>query len=167
MSAFVVDAAHIDVLLSAAINGPSDCFNEMRDGWRPPYVDELLGVLERLGPRNADAAGAALLGECIASVRHLYPDLRDELPGSLPTPDPAQYEWTDFGTPMTAIECCKAIACFEYQSRAHPDWKQSGARGFCAQLRAEMVSCMNGYKEAPWEWDVERALARAPRRWGI
>jgi len=40
MSAFVVDAAHIDALLSAAINGPSDRRPGSRLDWQSPYVHE-------------------------------------------------------------------------------------------------------------------------------
>jgi len=118
-------------------------------------------VLKPLGAGNADAAGAALMEECIASVA--YRDASGELPGPMPTPLPAQYEWTDLGQVMSAIEACKAIACLEYQSSEHLGWASSGARAFCVELRAAMVSCMEGYDVAPWEWDVERALAQARR----
>lgn len=166
MSAFVVDPAHIDVLLSAAINGPSDHARQPRVDWRAPYVIELLGILEPLGPTTADAAGAALLRECIASVAHRYPDDPEDLPGPIPTPVPDQYEWTDFGRVLSAIECCKAVSCVEYQSCEHPGWADSGASSFCQRLRAAMVASMSGYGEADWHWSVEVALARAPRgRW--
>lgn len=161
MGAFVVDAAHIDALLSAAINGPIDRRPGSPLGWQPPYVHELLGVLEPLGAGNASAAGRELMEECIASVTYRYPDLAGELPGPIPTPIPEQYEWTDLGRVMSAIEVCKALACFEYQSCEHPGWLRSGVRGFCSELRAAAVSCMKGYEVAPWEWDVELALARA------
>lgn len=65
---------------------------------------------------------------------------------------------------MSAIEACKAIACFEYQSCEHPGWVRSGVRAFCSELRKGLVTCMDGYDAAPWEWDVELALARARRR---
>lgn len=164
MSAFVVDPAHIDALLSVAINGPTDRRSRDHIGWQPPYVLELLGRPEPLGPSNADAAGAELLRECISSVRYRYPDDGDSLPGPSPVPVPEQYEWTDFGTLMTAIECCKAISCFEYQSCEHPVWVYSGSRRFCSALRAGMTSTMQGYDEAPWTWDVERVLVRARGR---
>ena len=164
MSAFVVKAAHIDALLSAAINGPSDhCEGRHRD-WQPPYVHELLGVLEPLGAGNANAAGRELMEECIVSVTHRYPDLAGQLPGPMPTPRPEQYEWTDLGTAMTAIEACKALACFEYQSSEHPGWASSGSRAFCSVLRGALVTRIQGYVDAPWEWDVDLALARVRAR---
>ncbi len=163
MSAFVVDAAHIDALLSAAINGPTDRSGS-RHGWHPPYVHELLDASEPLGADNASAAGRALMEECIASVSYRYPDSIGELPGPIPTPLPEQYEWTDLGRVMTAVEACKTIACFEYQSSEHPGWAQSGVRAFCSELRAAMVTRIDGYDAAPWVWDVELALDRA-RAW--
>jgi len=40
MSAYVVDPAHIDVLLSVAINGPRGrVAGPPGDGWHPPYVN--------------------------------------------------------------------------------------------------------------------------------
>ncbi len=164
MSAFVVDAAHIDALLSAAINGPTDRRPGSHLGWQPPYVHELIGVLEPLGAGNASAAGKLLMEECIASVTYRYPDLADELPGPVPTPLPEQYEWTDLRRVMSAIEACKAIACFEYQASQHPGWTRSGVRAFCSELRGALVTCIEGYDAAPWEWDVELALSRA-RAW--
>lgn len=164
MSVFVVDAAHIDALLSAAIHGPTDRRRGSHLGWQPPYVHELLDLREPLGADNASAAGRALMEECIASVSYRYPDLIGELPGPMPTPLPEQYEWTDLGRVMTAIEACKAIACFEHQSSEHPGWLRSGVRAFYGEVRKGMVSGMAGYDAAPWEWDVELALARS-RTW--
>ena len=73
-------------------------------------------------PVTAVSAGAALLAECIASVGHRYPDADPfhGLPGPIPAPDPERYEWTDFGAVLGAIEACKAIDCYEYQSCEHP-----------------------------------------------
>ena len=83
MSAYVVDPAHIDVLLSVAINGPRGrVAGHPGDGWHPPYVNELLD--DRSGPltaEDADRAGRVLLAECIESVSYRYPDdTLDELP---------------------------------------------------------------------------------------
>ncbi|MGD9737320.1 MAG: hypothetical protein AB7V58_17185 [Solirubrobacterales bacterium] len=164
MSAFVVDAPHIDAVLSAAINGPTDP-RQGRHDWHPPYVHELLGALEPLGSENASAAGRELLEQCIASVAHRFPDCGDQLPGPIPTPRPEQYEWTDLGKLMTAVEACKAIACLEYQSCEHPGWATSGSRAFCSELRAALVTRFDGYGSAPWQWDVDLALDRRARSW--
>lgn len=99
MSAFVVNPAHIDVVLSTAINGPSDARLSYGLTWHPPYVDELLEGSAK-GPLSAETAGPAgqaLLAECVASVSHRYDESLGNLPGPLPNPDPEQYKWTDFG----------------------------------------------------------------------
>jgi hypothetical protein len=75
-------------------------------------------------------------------------------------------EWTDFGRPLSAIECCKALDCYEYQSCEHPGWSASGARAFCERLRSSLVGAMAGYGDAPWEWtldEFERAAGTRTR----
>ncbi len=157
MSAFVVDPSHIDVMLSVAINGPKETWPRR---WTGTYVNELMddGQTGPVTRETADLAGRALLRECIASVSYRY----DGLPG--PSPDPEQYEWTDFGRLLTPIETCRAIDGFEYQSCEHPGWWNSGANIFCHRFRGDLVRCMKGYEEAEWHWTAEKALARAPRR---
>jgi hypothetical protein len=166
MSAFILSPAHIDVILSTAINGPSDNHRPPGLGWHGPYVDELLEG-EASGPltrEKADLAGAALLRECVASVSFRYSEPLGNLPGPAPNPDPEQYEWTDFGQLLTAIECCAAIDCYEYQSCEHRGWQGSGAKAFCERLRRLLIGCMAGYEAAPWEWSTELVLTRAPCR---
>jgi len=162
MSAFVVDPAQIDLILSVAVNGPSD--RRGPHDWHAPWAVELTGHEGRLTRKLASRAGAAMLAENIASVKSLYRDSDfDLLPGPAPTPDPDQYEWTEFGAALTIVEALKAIESYEYQSNEHPDWSGSGSAAFCNRLRATLVSYLPGYEEAPWTWTVEAALARAPR----
>jgi hypothetical protein len=166
MSAYVVDPAHIDVLLSVAIGGPRGrAVLYPGDGWRPPYVNELLD--DRSGPltaEDADHAGRVLLAECIESVSCRYPDdSPDELPGPRPMPRPEQYEWTDFGSLLTPIEACCAIDGYEYQSCEHPGWQASGAFWFCHRFRRALVGAMPGYRDAEWHWTTEAVLERAHR----
>jgi hypothetical protein len=165
MSATVVDPAHIDVMLSVAINGPSG----VRPGrWVAPYVCELLPHAEDPGPisaKQADFAGSALLRECIASVTF---SLKEATGSPVPIPgiDPGHYEWSDFGRLLSAVEALCAIDGYEYQSCEHPGWWTSGASHFCHRLRKALVRCLPGYEEAEWEWTAEMALARAGRpRW--
>ena len=161
MSAYVVDPAHIDVMLSVAIAGPK----ESAGHWTPPYVYELLEGDEHTGPvtaATADLAGQALLAECIASVSYLYPDDRPgQLPGPAPNPVVDQYEWTDFGRLMTAVEALCAIDGYEYQSCEHPGWWDSGAHHFCHRFRKALIRCLPGYESANRDWTAEDALARA------
>ena len=165
MSAYIVDPAHIDVLLSVAINGPKESAGER---WTGPYTYELLGGPDT-GPvtsETADRAGQALLAECVASVSHRYSEPLGDLPGPIPNPVPEQYEWTDFGRLLTATETFLAISGYEYQSCEHPGWWDSGANHFCHRFRSELITCLPGYGAGEWGWTVEKALARATRRPG-
>lgn len=162
MSAYVVDPAHIDVLLSVAIHGPAGV---PRGRWTAPYTYELFGSQGPTGPlhrADADLAGRLLLAECIASVSHRYPG-DAPLPGPMPTPDPEQYEWTDFGRLLAPVEACCAIDGYEYQSCEHPGWQGSGAFYFCHRFRCALIGVMPGYDGAEWHWTAEAALARAYR----
>ncbi len=156
MSAFVVSATHVDVILSVALHGPSD--RTQTGPWLPPHL-EVLGA--PLSATTCSVLGAALLGECLASVSHRYPDCpAHELPGPCPMPIPEQYEFTDFGPCMSIAEACKAIDCYEYQSCEHPEWAESTARGFCDCLRHELIIQLAGTEGAPWEWTPETLAAR-------
>jgi hypothetical protein len=157
VSAFIVSATHVDVLLSVALHGPHDAAVP-RANWSPPYLDQA-GI--RLSAATCSPLGAALLAENIASVAHRYPDCaRHELPGPWPTPIPDQYEFTDFGACMNIAEACSAIDCFEYQSCEHPEWEASCARTFCQQFRGALTTCLPGRGQAPWEWTPEVLAGR-------
>jgi hypothetical protein len=160
MHIYVVDPTHIDVLLSVAINGPS----EKTHGWVPPLVDELLADIDRegpIGPKTADLAGRALLKACVESVSsyHLLPP--GQLPGPQPNPVPEQYEWTDFDSILDPIETCRAISLYEHHSRRSPAWLWSGAHWFCHHLRVAVNAQMPGYQEAPAHWETALTLHRA------
>ncbi len=173
MSAFVVEPTHIDLMLSAAIHGPADGTWRAGESWAGPYVDGLLAAGGGpLLPAHAGAVGSALLAECIESVacrygltsgarcRSIEEILAAGLPGPDPIPDPRNYEWTDFGAALTAVEILKAIDCYSRQSCEHPGWGTSGAFAFCARLRSAVIGVMDGYDAAPWEWTKETALGR-------
>jgi hypothetical protein len=151
MSAFVVSATHVDVLLSVALHGPSD--GASRRDWSPPYLET---ARVRLSAVTCSVLGAGLLAENLASVTHRYPDCeRHELPGPMPLPIPEQYEFTDFGACMTIAEACSAIDCYAYQSCEHAGWPASGAHAFCEALREALTTQLPGCQQAPWEWTPE------------
>jgi hypothetical protein len=157
VSAFVVSATHVDVLLSVALHGPNDGVGPRRN-WQPPYLNE---ADAQLSSATCSPTGAALLAENIASVAHRYPnDALHELPGPMPMPMPAQYEFTDFGPCLTIAEACAAIDCYAYQSCEHPKWEASSAHAFCERLRAALVGRLPGYDAAPWEWTPETLAER-------
>lgn len=161
--AFVLDPAHIDVLLSTAIHGPSD--RDKDQLWYPPWVGDLVAYQSALDAKSASAVGAALLRQNIESARassrgHDF----HSGPGSTFVPDPRQYEWTDLGPLLTTIEGFRAIETYEDHSRAFFRWCGSGQEALCIRLRVSLSRCLPGYSTAEWHWTADAALARAPRR---
>jgi hypothetical protein len=160
MNPFVVDPAHIDVLLSVAINGPSDQPEELT--WHVPSAGEITGDPDPLSRRDADEVGAALLAMCIASVRHFYTLAElPLLPGPDPTPDPRHYEWSDLGKILTTIEGLVAISGYEYHSNRSPHWYASPQYALCNRLRSRLVASLPGCSEARLHWSAEAVLERS------
>jgi hypothetical protein len=159
MNRFVVDPAHIDVLLSVAINGPSDQPDELP--WHIPSAIEITGDLAPFNRRHADEVGAALLAMCIASVRHF--DTLRKLPERLapdPIPDPRQYQWTDLGSLLTTIEALVAISWHEGHSNHHPCWYLSPQYIFCNRLRSRLVASLPGCGDARLHWTTDAVVER-------
>lgn len=140
MSAFIVSAGHIDYLVSAAIaaNIP---YGGVR--WEDARIE--------LG--NADAVGAALWRENVASVAYRYADSAHAgLPGPIGGDDPDAYTLHQYVT-LAPVQVLKAIDCYVYQSCEHPAWSDSEARRFCDALRRGVIGRLPGYDDAEWEID--------------
>jgi hypothetical protein len=169
MSAFMVDKTHIDALVDCAVWGPrcgrahpGDYFT-MR-WWtvdavtlRCTPLDHLDRVRREARPETADAIGAMLIAENLASIHHRYPDTLEG--GPLPGPVAAYWEMDYvFERPNlapTAIEGLKLINCYEYQACEHPGWPASEAQSFCHALRGRLIGRLDGYDAARWEWQAE------------
>ena len=150
MSAYVVDKAHIDALVTTAIWGPAGT-GASRD-WSLPFRWRCGKDWWRADWDSATELGALLLGECVRSVRTWYPN--DGL-GDLPGPARAYwldpYEYNSHGAPRySPVQCLKMIDCYEYQSREGADWEQSVARAFCEGLRRRLIGALPGYEAAAW-----------------
>lgn len=147
MSAYVVDKAHIDGLVTLASRGPQGVWWEPLRWWNGRQMQDTYGE------GRDDEIGAMLLAENVRSVSARYP--RDAL-GELPGPRPAywlvRYVWSPGRYRPTAIEALKAIACYEYQSCETDDWEQTEAWRFCQALQGAIVSRMPGWDEAAWGW---------------
>lgn len=160
MSAFMVDKAHIDTLITAALD--ARCGRDFT--W---YVGEGWSATARqLDFTNADEIGGMLWAENLASIHGRYPDT---LEGG-PVPGPVDFEpehtltytWQRVGTPgaLPPVVVLKAIQCYEYQSCEHDGWRASAARAFCEALRLAMISRLPGYDAAPWAiYSPEQVLA--------
>ena len=161
MSAFIVDKAHLDLIVTAALHGASDSESDWHPiSWR--RTDDESGELEfvEMSAAQADWVGAVLAGTNVDSVCHRYEDASDLLLDYVLH----GYRYEDRGYRPTGIEVLKAIGCYEYQSCEHDEWEESEAARFCAALRAAIVSRLPGYDAAPYEWTDDRMAERGVRR---
>lgn len=135
MSAWIVAAAQIDVLVLAGVQ-----FGVSYDAG-PSTVPAPLGLA---------AAGRDLWAENHRSIDHRYGG-RTEPSSYLP---PAAEVLLD------RVAVVKAIDCYVYQSSEHPGWSTSRAADYCRRLRAAAMAGLPlapdggrypiGWDEAPW-----------------
>jgi hypothetical protein len=151
MSAFIVDKAHIDLLVAAGLDFPTH--GALAWYTRDERAHRLNGV-------NADEVGAMLWAENLASVAARYPDdASGERPGpiDLTDDDIAAYRWENVPGRIDPIVVMKAIDCYEYQSCEHAGWRDSAAAAFCDRLRRAAISRLPGYEDAAgWEFSNRR-----------
>ena len=140
MSAWVVSKAHIDALVSAAMQG--------RDGlrWRT-------GEINQTETDVGTEVGRMLWNENLQSIHYRYPDTRNgrDYPADngFTADDVDTYRFKR-SKPMNAVIILKAISCYEYQSCEHPEWDKSEVFSFCENLRLKMINELPGYNAAPW-----------------
>ena len=164
VSAFIVDKATIDVLVTAAVIGSSDpgpVQGHLHLRWAGvpvprarvacpgDYWAELTRsavVWSEIGrtatTETASEVGRMLWLENHASVAYRYPG-GGELPGPYPMPILSDYEWRRTRL-LPATVVLKAIGCLEYQSCEHPGWEASEAFRFCDGLRRAMIHRLPG-----------------------
>lgn len=186
MSAWVVSKSHIDLMVQAAIAGPTDgswtrpgeAFSWYHDHKRheiAPYAEigEESGHRELVPP---SVLGQRLVSECVASVHGRYPDTDPDV-GDLPGPIDAYYMGpyvfepvvksaaimltagfpSAVEKPATIAVIAKQISCYEYQSCEHDEWRESEAYAFCEAMNAALLHSLPGYEAAPWGFDLATA----------
>jgi hypothetical protein len=132
MSAFVVDKAHIDLLLGAGMRASHlMSWKSYNRGYR------------RLD--NCDEVGQMLVDENVRSVMRRYPDTMDgrDLPGPVDAYWQRPYR---FASPagVDFVDALEAIDVYEYQACEHPEWETSEARAFCDALRRGLTRMLPG-----------------------
>ena len=139
MSAFVVSTAHIDTIVSAAID--LELFAARTDH----------GTLERVCPETASAFGKMLLAENVRSVVHRY-----HLTHSAEACDYAELVETyafKYRSCVQAGTAAKALDCFDYQSCETDDYEKSLAYAFTCRMAKALNKHLAGYEAAPWGID--------------
>jgi hypothetical protein len=166
MSAWIVDKAHIDLLVRVALDSGRDPLRWWQvdeegkyAGWRE--LDELGKGLDdearaASGVYTPDELGAMLWTENVCSVSYRYPS---DSPASRPGPlsddidgEAISYQYVNPGYTMTPGEAFRAIDCLDYQSCEHPGWRTSEAFAFLQALRERLCTQVDGYGSAPWGW---------------
>jgi hypothetical protein len=125
VSAWIVDRAHIDVLVQG------------------------LAESETVTEVDPDALGQELWRENLASVAYRYPrDGDGERPGPIDFRDADVDEYV-YRRPSAKIDpqaLLVALGCYDYQSCEHPGWATSRARLWTTTLREQLLR--SGVKEA-------------------
>ena len=154
MTVWVVPKAHIDALVTAALELDLSWYTELEpelygpDKWR-----NLADV------RRASEVGMMLWAENVASVQSCCPvtavyDVGYPGPDGFSQIEVAAYrfERTEHLSPVAVL---KALDCYEYLSSEYPGWRNCEARSFCASLRDALVCKLPGYREAPWDLEEQ------------
>lgn len=138
MSAFEVDWAHIDALLTAGMRG-APRGGRLRWSWGNPGREGMLTL------DTADQVGGMLAAANRRGVNRANP-------GHDPAaPEPTEpYVYRRAGVTGGWPAILKAVDCLEYQSCDAPDWAGSEARAFCEALRRHAIRELDGYRAAPY-----------------
>ncbi|MCW1959065.1 MAG: hypothetical protein KIH64_011090 [Mycobacterium sp.] len=147
MSAFILPAEHIHVLLWGALRA-----GHGRVCWHygnPTRMGELTDT-------TASTVGQMLLDANVASVNYLY--------NATDTAEAYRYQ-RPVHTDWSAVELLKALACYEYQSCEAPDWEGSSAQRLCRVIERELIVTLRGWQEAPWSLSTTTASTAAQRRY--
>lgn len=161
MSAFIVDRAHIDALVTAALRPRlslhwMDCDPDTLWQTRTTtdaYFQAMQAHTHHARYEDADRIGVMLWAANLASVTARYPDdASGARPGSGDTDEAiAAYTYRGRTPALEPVAVLKALSCYEYQSCEHAGWHGSEAERFCDALRSAMIACLPGYEDAAWE----------------
>ena len=159
MSAYVEGRAHIDALVTLALEGPTGVPVSPMTSWHPPYFGD-----GRLTRERASELGRALIAENIKSVADRYPDDEpDDLPGlPIDKGELAAFRSYDYGDHplmrdkrrrLTVPEAIIAISGYTYQTCEHDGWETSEVHAFMFRLLQLVASRVPGVAEAD-TWEV-------------
>ena len=146
MSAHLVDAEHIHVMIHAALTyggGANGNLTVVTDDEPTPYngVQQSFGCNVRVLRRGTESAfGQMLLDANVASVNALY---KEDEAYVYTYQRPEHFDWEP-------VEILGAINGYEYQACETSDWITSEAKAFCDRLRKLAGSHLPNASDAPW-----------------
>lgn len=140
MSAWVCSKAHIDAMVTAAINLGGSFSNE-RYGYL--YFGEPSEKIN-LSPQDADKVGQMLRDTIVTGVSHRYPD-DDVSKGELPGPSGGAavwylkpYKW-EKTRELADGEIVSLISAYEYQACEHNEWAKTFGAKFCDHVKYKLL----------------------------
>jgi hypothetical protein len=158
VSAYIVNKAHIDALVTLYQNGPTGVPVNPMNAWRLPlYLNDQIEdnrASEDEGVGLDDVLGRVLWVENYNSIAYHYPDATDE-----DRPGPVDATFTSIsgytaqrGRRLSVPEALKALRGYQYQSCEHPGWATSFAKQVVDRLVGELTTRVDGYDDADtWE----------------
>lgn len=146
MSAYIVDDAHIDVLIDIAyqFDRKGRAIHMSRFSWKRGDDRAILDEVD------ATELGRVLLVENARSVSDRYSEVQ--------TPAALTYTYRPTGRQFSAAEALNTIAVYAYQACEHDAWEQSEAHAFCVSLRLRVGEVAIGH-DGPFGW-TDEALGR-------
>ena len=139
MSAYVVDPAHIDVLVDAAYQFQGSPQNRLQWSYRHDLRDLTRSELGRM-----------LLDENVRSVNYRYREAEN----------PSVYLYRPTNRIFKASQVLMAIRGYEYQACEATEWQESEAFAFCEALRKSVIRMtILESDDDQWEWN-DRLLGR-------
>lgn len=135
MSVLVVNADHVDLLVSAAVEYG-------RGGTSVPWVWGNPSQSRSAADTDPSDVAQMLTGTNFAAFNHRYGEHNAE----------PRHEYRPVRPLPPPVQIIKAVNCFEYQCDGLPGWAQSEAQAFCAALAAAAIRKLDGYNAAAWTW---------------
>jgi hypothetical protein len=145
MSAFQVDAEHINVMLWAARHYIPHYLGDMR--WYSSNPQQA----HQLTADNLDAVGQMLADANAASVNYRYDEHQEAYRYHYRRPRHTRW---------SIAEILNAVHCYEYQACEPAEWETSEAAAFCRSLTNTLIAALPGYRTGPWA--IARSSEPAP-----
>lgn len=157
MSAYIVDGATLDYLVSFASNGRREVSvyvpRDAVDTWIPAELanEPVRGNRWKVAG-NEDVAWAILMHQNWRSVERRYEGQYAEefARDALLRPFRLRGETR----PLWVLKCCD---CYDYQASETPDYTGTFAAALVNAIRHAAIRALPGYEDAPWGVDDEQA----------
>ena len=137
MSAFVVDHAHINAILTFAKKHKAHIYfsNDCPANWPLPYV---FGAMNLNDPIQLDWLAQMLLNENVRSVNYRYRE----------SDKPSSIAFVPKGSHLKPIDVLSMLGCYDYQTSETDDYNSTLARFIIDSIRQCAITALPGYRDA-------------------